>query len=805
MGSLLALLASLVSWQPADAQAPGDRVQVSYDLPFSSHNQSMWGPANAPPIPDFTVPLFDESWSAGGAANGIFSAFGFQWGPSMSGNTSGRVGLSFRISDIGTGEVDLDYPVRVVLDLPAPNSFRDGEAVTIDSRFELLPGWSLGTTPPGGSLTLNGMFGTHLGASGQFCFFGCPGNGTLLNFNVADRPYELFSVTSQGSLRLPAVLPAPFPRPLVIETLPYQFGGLLDPFGPVLGFEGPVDGPHVATTATVGSDERTLTAAGEHRFVDLTVDLDQYLTFVGVPPLGFQSNPGLELVTGASFGYDVANLSLLFGVTQRQTFRFVPRVTLTAQFPVAVDFAVLNPDGSIAATGNGMTASFDIGQSLRVTMPAGPRDPLPGTPTYGLANTFTSATDFAFNERLVVSAGRFSLHTPNANVTETFTETVCSIFGIDAIEALCRAAGGVLETVTRTVSHAVPPANVDLGPLFSQQLVNETQTLPLFPTGSRSGQWQFAGLQTFTEAPFLLDPEDPRIAVTTKLGSGVLGGGPAGSIVQQVRVRNDGDVTLSAAALRDAIAALLTGGAFTVLSVSSPTLVTNPAFNGGAQPDLLGSGNALAPSAEGQVQVVFAVQAGSIYHSSVHAAGTSPIGTNVSADASASLGVVVFEIIPDQVSAWSNGVLPTRVSSVGIHAEQINPAGLRLEGVAPNQWNLTSSGQLIVKFSLPDVLTALDQRILAAIPLAPARQSGAPSPGATLGTLVAAVMNGSGELGELRAVVMAQESGGTTGGTSGPTLSSAQGTVRVLILTGSLQDGTPLIGEDDLTVMQGGQ
>ncbi|MGH7521083.1 MAG: hypothetical protein ACREMI_07375 [Gemmatimonadales bacterium] len=798
IGSLFALLALFV-WQSLAAQAPGDRVQVSYNLAFSSYNQSMWGPANAPSNLDFTVPLFDESWSEGGTANGIFSAFGLQWGPSISANTSGRVGLSFRISDIGTGAVNLDYPVRVVLDLPAPNSFRDGEAVTIDSRFDLLPGWSLGTTPPGGALTLNGIFGTHLGASGQFCFFGCPGNGTLVNFNIPNDPFELFSVTSQGTLTLPAVLPAPFPRPLVIETLPYQFGGLLDPFGPVLGWEGPVDGPHVTTTATLGSDGLTLTAAGQHRFVDLNVDLDHYLTFVGVPPLGFQSNPALELVTGASFGYDVANLALLFGVTQRQTFRFVPRVTLTAQFPVAVEFEVLNADGSAAATGTGTTAHFDVGQSLRVTMPAGPRDPLPGTPTYGLANTFTSATDFAFNERLVVSAGRFSLHTPNANVTETFTETVCSIFGIDAIEALCRAAGGVLETVTRTVTHVVPPANVDLGPLFSQQLVNETQTLPLFPTGTRSGQWQLAGLQSFTEAPFVLDPEDPRIAVATALSSGVMSGGPAGSILQTLRVRNEGDVPLSAAALRDAVAALL-GGAFTVMSVSSPTLVTNPSFNGGAQPDLLGAGNALAPGAEGQVQVVFAVNAGNIYHASVHAAGRSPIGTNVSADASDALGVVVFEIIPDQVSAWSNGVLPTRVTSVGIDAGLIDPAGLRLEGIAPESWNLTTSGALILKFLLPDVLSALEQRILAGIPLPAAPGGGALRQPVTLGTLVSAVMNGSGELGELRAFVM---SGGSIGGPK--QFAATNGIARVLVLTGSLRDGTRLIGDDDLTVMQGGQ
>jgi hypothetical protein len=799
LGGVLGLLCVV---QPLQAQVPGERIQVNYTLPFSSHNQSMWGPGTAPSNLDFTIPLFDESWGAGpGTANGIFSAFGFQWGGAITGSTSGRVGLSFRIFDVGTGAVNLDYPVRVVLDLPAPNSFRAGDVVTVGSAFELLPDWNLGTAPPGGSLALNGVFGTQLHSSGQMCFFGCPAPLTLANINIPNRGFQIFAITSQGTLTLPALLPPPFPRPLVIETLPYQFGSPFDPFGDVLGFSGPVDAPRVTTSASVGTDGRTLTAAGQHRFVDLDVDLDHYLTFVGVPPLGFQSNPALELVTGASFGYDVANLSLLFGVTQRQTFTFIPRVTLNAAFPVAVAFDVLNADGSTSQSGVGMGVSFDVGQSLRLTMPGGSRNPLPGTPTYGLANTFNSATDFAFNERLVVSAARFSLHMPSANVTETITKTVCSL--PDVLNDVCEFLGGVLTTITSTVNHAVSASNVDLGPLVTRTLVDQTQTLPLFPTGSQSGQWAFAGLQTFTEAPFTLDPEDPRIAVTTSLGSGLVGGGPAGAIAQTVRVRNEGDVSLSAAALRDAVAALLSGGSFSVLSVSSPTLLTNPAFNGAAQQDLLAAGNSLAPGAAGEVRVLFGVTAGSIYRSDVHAAGRSPIGTDVSADASDALGVVSFEIIPDQVAAWSNGVLPTRINSAGIDAGQIDLNAIRLEGVAPEQWNLTSSGRLVLKFRLPDVLAALDQRVLAAIPLGPAAAGAsddARAP-ATLGTLVTAVMNGSGELGRLRATVLGQRA--ASGERQIPSLSAAAGARRVLLLTGSLRDGTRLIGEDDLTVMGG--
>jgi len=785
-------------------QTPGGRVQVSYTLPFSTQQQSMWGPADAPANIDFTIPLFDESWSESGTANGIFSAAGFQWGGSISGSTSGAVGLSFRIFGIGTGAVDLDYPVRVVLDLPEPNSFRDGDAVTIDSRFELLPGWKLATTPPGGALKVIGRFGTHLGASGKICLFGCPDPITLANFGVPTDPFELFSVSSTAGITLPAVLPPPFPQPLVIAELPYEFGAFPDLLGDVLGIAGPVDAPRVTTSATVGAD-RSLRASGVHRFVNLDVDLDHYLTFVGVPPLGFQSNPLLQLATGASFGYDVANMSLLLAISQQQTFTFLPRVTMTAHFPVSLEFAVLNADGSTAQSGAGTTVSFDVGQSLRVTTPAGARTPLPGTPTYGLANTFTSSSDFTFNERLVASAGRFSLHTPSRTVTTETVTYVCSVAGVFA--DVCEALGFILQAIVNTVTEVVPPADVDLGPLFVQTLVNETQISPLFPTGNRPGQWQLAGLQTFTEAPFVLDPEDPGIAVTTELASATLAvGGPSGAIVQTVTVRNEGDVSLSAAELRDAVAALLSGGTFQVLSVSSPTLVTDPAFDGSGNPALLAGGNSLPVGGEALVRVVMAVSPGSIYRANVRAAGRSPIGTDVAAEAAADLGVVEFEIIPDQVNAWSNGVLPTRIRSAGIGAGQIDLTTVRLEGIVPDQWNVTSNGDVILKFRLLAVLSALDQRLLAGVPIAGA--AAAPGVTATLADLVTAVMNGAEKLENLRAFILAQRGGGGggSGGFALPGLfASAQGAQRVLVVAGSLGNGTPFIGEDDLTVMHGGQ
>lgn len=823
LGGLVAL-----EWPPPTlgAQTPGATVPVAHTMTFSTSGQSMWGPANAPSNIDFTITLFDEGWSEGGSTSNIADALGTQWGGSIGGSTSGAVGLSFRIFDIGTGDVRADYPVRVVLDVPEPNSFRAGETVTIGTRFELLPGWSLATSPPGGTLAINGRFGTSLSATGKVCFFGCSNSFDLLpRVNIPTDPFELLRVSSQGGITFPAVLP--LPRPPELQTLPYQFGALLDPIGGALGFEGPVDAPRVATAAALGGDGRSIVAAGTHRFLDLSVDLDQYLTLVGVPPLGVQTNEALNLVTGASFGYDIADLALLLGISKRQTFTLIPRVTLTATFPQPVSFAVIDPDGATVHAGTGETVTFDVGHSLRIDVPAGV-SALAGTPTYELRNRFRSASSFEFDERLVLSAGRFELKTPSKSVTSETTSTVCSLPWLAAVASICNALGGVLETITHVVTSTAPAVNVNLGPLAQETLVDEVQTAPLFPASGGAGEWELQGFQPSLQAPFLLDPEDPRIAVITQLASAMLAGsGPAGAVQQTIVIRNEGDVALSASQLRDAVSAAISGGSIGVLGVSAPSLSPNAGFDGASIVEVLDGADVLAVGAEGTVTIVWAVTPGNVYRAQVEASGTSPIGTIVTDAADDALAVVVFEIIPDQVSAWSNGVLPVRILSDGIPASQIDPTTVQLEGIPPSQWNLTSSGQLVLKYPLQYVLAELERRLQSQMTVAAAL--GSASDQRSLGRISvadvgAAVLgepgrlsaeaqadvdrsgnaNGRLDLGDLRRIVLAGRRPKVEAEPGAPSFGAGVSADHTLIATGFLLDGMRFIGEDDLSVMQGG-
>jgi hypothetical protein len=152
----------------------------------------------------------------------------------------------------------------------------------------------------------------------------------------------------------------------------------------------------------------------------------------------------------------------------------------------------------------------------------------------------------------------------------------------------------------------------------------------------------------------------------------------------------------------------------------------------------------------------------------------------------------------------------------------VDLASVMLEGASPSQWNLTSSGDLILKFPLQEVLSGLDQRLLRQVTIAAATAAPAAS-AVTLADVVAAVLgetgrlddaaiagvdragngNGALDLGDLRALVLVRRAE-RAAVVLRVGSSAALSDLRVLVVTGSLGDGTRFIGEDDLAIMNGG-
>lgn len=832
---VMAFLVTLLGAATAGAQASHTNQQ--YNASFATAGQSLWGPGTAP-LSDFnrTLRLVDVSWNVGDTIGDIRSLdtpigeLGF--GGEIGAYTSGDFGLFSRFSDVGTGEVAVNYPVQVTLGIPTTNTFRDGQVISIPSSLVLLDGSAISVTPPRGSIDVRGSAAFAAGAHAKVCIFGCTQFPLFPSIDLGNTDVPVLQMGYDGTGASYAQLVG-LPRVELPHTLTFLESQLTNLSGTI-----GLPSVHPTTTVAPGTGARALIAAGSDMFFNVSLDMDGLVT--GKIPLGFET-PDFH---GAHLKYETVDLSTVVKMIQDQTFSFTPTVYATLSFPRAMVWSEEDAGGAVVASGNDAVITFQVGNTLKVTYPAGLKDAMTVTPTFSIRNTFSSDVLNRFKEDIVLTVGQFQLSVPSVEIFPSFTVDVCEGLTVDA-DPLDIIPDEHCPVTTPAVNS--PSISIDLGPLYQQSLFGLNQSMRVFPfaasdctAGSTGcGHWELQGFNSAPGLAFDLDPENPIIDVATSVVSGLASRtGPAGTLIQTMTVRNLGDVPLSAAQIADALArAVPTGGAFHVRSVNSVVLTENNAFNGVSDLGTLTRADVLAVGGSGVVTVGIDVTPGNVFSSLLDADGTSPIGTNVRAGAAASFAVFAFDIRPT-LNSGSNGVLPVVfLSTPGMDAAGIDPASLRLEGVAPLRWSLVPRGtlnDLELKFDRQSVVAGLQQR-LAAGPLAAARMQGPDMPsaaqfaGALLGgealtasQLKAADRNGNGvlDIGDLRALVrnaavsvapadisaaLAGPPGGGGGGGGLALGASAQSATVILVITGTMRDGTPLMGENAITIKGMGQ
>jgi hypothetical protein len=378
-----------------------------------------------------------------------------------------------------------------------------------------------------------------------------------------------------------------------------------------------------------------------------------------------------------------------------------------------------------------------------------------------------------------------------------------------------------------------PSIDLDLGPLI-QESANTSQSADLFPLGCSfgapgCGNWQLLGFNAVDADLFQLDPEAPAIGVTTMVASGVASGaGPPGTLIQTVALENAGDVPLATVQVTDAV----TPAAFEIAGVTSPRLGVNPAFDAVTDVNLLTGGDAMAAGAKDTVFAGFRVVPGTVYDFAVTAAGASPIGTAVTAAAAARFAVYPFAIRPPPVQGASQGVLPAAIpGGSGLDVRDVDPASIRLEGVPPLRWSYApadGAADLLLFFSRQAVLAALRARLEGAIAAIASRPAASDVTAVARGVLgrpdlvgdaqrLAADQlgnaNGLLDVGDLRALVRRRRAGdggaasllaAPPGGRSG-SVGMPNGTVVTTVLTATLLDGTAVMGEDTIVLLDNGR
>jgi hypothetical protein len=835
----LAWLATLLA--PAASSAQTSRTDRVFPATFETVAQSMWGAGTAPlQGVDKTFTFADVSWNKSATAGGVETVLDQDFGAEIAARSAGAFGVFARLRNIGTGGIGVKYPVSVMLGIPDPNTFKDGEPITITSSVSLMSGAAIIATPPRADVDFRAKAAISAAVDVRFCFFDCVNAPLFPAVDVGSNDIPLFgmSVNPQGQdfISIGGLT----------KNLPYTLGFVEQQ---LTNMSGTVGLPKVLPTTATGADGLSLAANGDHTFIDLSLDLDGF--FTGKIPLGFQS-PELY---GFQAGYETVDFSGVLKVAEEQKFTFTPRVFAVLTFPRAVDYAEKDATNTTINIGTATAVRFRAGNSLQVIYPAGLKSAMTVTPTFEIENDFTSSTVIKSREDIVLTVGKIDLKAPAVTLVPEFTVDVCEGLTVDA---------DPLDIIPDEHCPATSPAvrspeiNVHLGPLYQQSLVGTGQQFSVFPLSSSDcGCWSLQGFNTVAGGTFQLDPENPIIAVASTIASGNATGGAPGTIVQSVQVSNVGDVPLSMTQVADALsAAVPTGGAFAVRNVASPTLTRNPAFNGVSDARLLTRADVLQVGGSGSLAVTVGVEPGNLFKAMLEADGTSVLGTTVRASTTASFGVYYFDIRPSTLSASgecdhdddSNAkgvcVLPAVVfGSRGMDVSRIDPASLRLIGVKPLKWSILPHqagdgddarrgkdtegrmSDLSLKFDRSLVLAALTTSLTVAS-LAPvgAANASLASPGeatqiglspldadmvarALLGESVtltpaqlrAADRNGNGtiDVGDLRAALAtAAAAAALQKGDAGIDSPKPQKPSRVLVLTGLLKDGTPFMGED---------
>ncbi|MFP4102498.1 DUF6923 family protein [Coleofasciculus sp.] len=127
--------------------------------------------------------------------------------------------------------------------------------------------------------------------------------------------------------------------------------------------------------------------------------------------------------------------------------------------------------------------------------------------------------------------------------------------------------------------------------------------------------------------------DNPAIGVAKSVGATIPLGGGRFRVTYNLLVENLGDVSLSNVELVEDLNDAFGRDNFTVSRVTSPTLTTNPNYDGSNNINLLGAGNTLDISERATVQLIIEVTPPDLnrdYENQVEAIGTPPDGTPVS-------------------------------------------------------------------------------------------------------------------------------------------------------------------------------
>lgn len=386
---------------------------VNHHVDFSSGNQNMWGPSfNAfsfnQVIPIFNVP-WNESFDTGNG--GIVNILGSSFGAGVAGHFSGFIGMDFSLLGFTTGEVAVEYPVDITLDMPVDNTYDQGDLVTIETDYTVSSGYSLDTYFPNvgeARLDLNFQLGASLSAT--ICVFGCVTFPIIPSFNTGVQNINIFTVNQYGIdfFSFNGGTPAYSYSTGLPLSLPSSLANW--------GLTGELDLPYVTTTDNMSGNN--LRACGNDMYSTMNLDIFTLLGNIpGTVGLVLGNLSGSQSLGGvATVSWNFFSASFELNNFINQCFDFTPTIYGRFEFPYAVNYNIKNSSGTTIETGSSSIINAALGNDIQYNFPCH-YDEVEIIPTYSIDGEITNHTYDSIGFNLNMSAFGFGLSVPGVQIT----------------------------------------------------------------------------------------------------------------------------------------------------------------------------------------------------------------------------------------------------------------------------------------------------------------------------------------------------------------------------------------------------
>lgn len=395
---------------------------ISHYIPWSTHHQNMWGPNGNPFHLNINQQLFNINTNDTNSFGGIDYIFGLPFGAQFDLTTHLLLGSTFSISGFHTGWIDVDYPVRIDLTFPSPQTFMPGDWITINSRYHVMNGWNLNSSfPQDGVIDLDLDFGIHVGLDGTICFGACD-NFNIINIDVPDDSISIIHIDQQnGDVTYPCMQNGQLA--FCHDTiLPIVFNNAWG-----TGISGEIGLPYITTQDHLDSTllcHKQLIAQGDDPYAHFNIDIIQFLSAIagilppstGQPILNFINmlHDTIDIGGGISIEYQLLSAELNISNTLQQDLTFNPTIWNHFTLPTAVDYYVTDPNQNNAtvATGNSALIDFQACHDLHIKYPCFGYPQFPIGIAHSLDNEFTNHTWDSVAFSLTVNAFEFWINLP---------------------------------------------------------------------------------------------------------------------------------------------------------------------------------------------------------------------------------------------------------------------------------------------------------------------------------------------------------------------------------------------------------